>query len=509
MRIAVIGSGISGLACAAAMSARGHQVVVFEQYKKIGGYAHSFFRKKFQFHSSVHAFPGTVYQYLSLLNIKYDRNGMIPYRMLYQFEDRYQFIASNHIAQQLAGVFPGNKESLEGFFQEVNDAYKIFIKLDVVKGDIFKLKAAELKHFIQFSKSTVKDLLVKYFPADEDMEVRNIILALVDLSPDSTALLLPITINEIKQDVVEYMISGGAPTILNDLRSVILDSGGEIRCNEKLEKIHVVDREVKALTTRKGEFTNFDYVISSVDIVQVYNTILDGVSKEKMDSLKKSIADFEPSDSSATVWLGLNCPPEKLGISDIVCYYPKISTIESKRRYFNQDKYARLDKDNIHLLIIPTFSFDPKSTPANKSQLCLGLNVPFSIENTWYEQDNAEYQQRKKEIVELFVSLTEEVIPDLRKYIEVVECATPRTYERYTLNPKGASVGFAKTTAYVTSQNKPREYDEYFKNLLFTGSWVSDFSGVFGTIDVGFRTANKLLELLGEEQYSLPKRTVM
>ena len=51
----IIGSGIGGLTCGAFLTRAGMRVCVLEQHSKIGGYAHSFKRKKFTFESGIHS----------------------------------------------------------------------------------------------------------------------------------------------------------------------------------------------------------------------------------------------------------------------------------------------------------------------------------------------------------------------------------------------------------------------------------------------------------------------
>ena len=47
--IAVIGSGFSGLSCAASLAQKGHQVTIFEKNKTLGGRARQFTEKGFKF----------------------------------------------------------------------------------------------------------------------------------------------------------------------------------------------------------------------------------------------------------------------------------------------------------------------------------------------------------------------------------------------------------------------------------------------------------------------------
>ena len=44
--VIIIGSGISGLCCGALLSMEGKKVLILEKHFKIGGYTHTFKRKK-------------------------------------------------------------------------------------------------------------------------------------------------------------------------------------------------------------------------------------------------------------------------------------------------------------------------------------------------------------------------------------------------------------------------------------------------------------------------------
>ena len=50
----IIGSGIGGLAAAAALSFYNNRVLVLEQHGRFGGYIHSFKRKKWEWNIGTH-----------------------------------------------------------------------------------------------------------------------------------------------------------------------------------------------------------------------------------------------------------------------------------------------------------------------------------------------------------------------------------------------------------------------------------------------------------------------
>ena len=52
--VIIIGSGISGLCCAALLSMEGKKVLVLEKHFKVGGYTHTFKRKKYEWDVGIH-----------------------------------------------------------------------------------------------------------------------------------------------------------------------------------------------------------------------------------------------------------------------------------------------------------------------------------------------------------------------------------------------------------------------------------------------------------------------
>src|SRR5450631_4789282 len=56
--VIVVGSGMGGMSCAAALARTGHRVLLLEQYDKIGGQSHSFTRNDFRWDPGLHYLGG-------------------------------------------------------------------------------------------------------------------------------------------------------------------------------------------------------------------------------------------------------------------------------------------------------------------------------------------------------------------------------------------------------------------------------------------------------------------
>ena len=131
--VIIIGSGIGGMACAAALAKTGKKVLVLEQHYIPGGYTHSYARKGYQWDAGVHAvgemgekqIPGKILRWLSndqlemvSLESPYDR-FMMPDNFTVEFPDHYKAFLAD-----LKEKFPDQSDKLDTYFSYVKKAAK-------------------------------------------------------------------------------------------------------------------------------------------------------------------------------------------------------------------------------------------------------------------------------------------------------------------------------------------------------------------------------------------------
>ncbi len=81
---------------------------------------------------------------------------------------------------------------------------------------------------------------------------------------------------------------------------------------------------------------------------------------------------------------------------------------------------------------------DPRLAPEGCSSLSIIKLLPSEAYEQFGERGTPEYIERKRAFAEELVERAERLIPGLRDHIVVMDAATPKTFERYTLNPYGA-----------------------------------------------------------------------
>jgi phytoene dehydrogenase-like protein len=129
------------------------------------------------------------------------------------------------------------------------------------------------------------------------------------------------------------------------------------------------------------------------------------------------------------------------------------------------------------------YCYDPTMTPQNKSV----LTVPFLNNNYAYwkklYEDRERYKAEKQGLADAVIDRLEKRYPGIRGQVEVVDVATPVTYERYTGNWQGSYMGWATTTE--TMGKSMSRTIPGLSNFYMAGQWVFFNGGVPGALTSG------------------------
>jgi phytoene dehydrogenase-like protein len=122
---------------------------------------------------------------------------------------------------------------------------------------------------------------------------------------------------------------------------------------------------------------------------------------------------------------------------------------------------------------ISNYNHDPEITPDGKCVMKMLFDSPIEY---WEDLDEEAYRKEKKKIVRDASKKLEQLYPDVKGHIEVVDVATPLTGIRYTGVWKGAYEGFQPT-----SNNMGKSLNMNLKgldNLYLIGQWISPGGGL-------------------------------
>ncbi|MCI5139131.1 MAG: hypothetical protein D3922_12115 [Candidatus Electrothrix sp. AR1] len=135
---------------------------------------------------------------------------------------------------------------------------------------------------------------------------------------------------------------------------------------------------------------------------------------------------------------------------------------------------------------------DSDLAPTGKSVGAVCLADYFT---DWAGLSEEDYKKKKDEVAHIFFRRLERLIPGIMSEIECYEVGTPKTIQKYTLNPEGAVYGFAQLPSQAGIFRVPNRSP--IKNLYFASAWANPGGGFTGAIVSGWFCANEVTRALG------------
>lgn len=489
--IAIVGGGIGGFSVGALLSRQGYKVLLFDKNEIPGGYCQAFKRNNTLIHPAVLRVGSAS---CAKMIESYCRQAGVQDIEWLQYSEYYQFgtdIKVNqcveNIDQELIKYFPDYAESIKNFFSYIRELYEIMNKVFADNMSIKNLTLEETKKYMPTLNQTAAEMVSDFF--GDNKILRDIIMAMLELDDNSVALAIPMTYFEIKGQGNYYVPKGGAFAIINSLRKVILDNGGEVYNKSKVSKI-VVENGIAKGVIADDKYYDADIVISGIDINNTYNNL---IGEEHIDN-KKMLTNLKNkwkiSKSCFSVWLGFDCPLDELDIeTGSIIYYPNEHKISEIRNVMREQNGTF--PDDFWFQLFTSFSVDEKSTPNGKSQISLGILISYDYENTW--GINEDYEAVKKRVTKKVLDAFEMMYPKVKGRYSFVVSATPITYEKECENYHGAYLGFEKYQNFVYDRRR-HQNQGLLDNLFFSSHWVSIIGGVNGVLQEGIKTANLIMQ---------------
>ena len=409
-------------------------------------------------------------------------------RIIYPEHDFVVDFNREHFLQFLNNNFSQERENISRLFKGLDEFYKEFDKFDNSKLPLAIRIAIGLFRYQNFFKATtltVEELLSQYIKDEKLSGILTDIWKFLGCAPDRlSALYFLVALRGYYFRPTAY-IKGGSAHLFKAIIDKIEGNGSRIIYNTFISEIITSDgKNVLGVCTDKGEELRAKVVISNANAIDTLTKLLDNpILKQKYyDKLSK----MERSLSAFQVYLGLNVTTAKLGMENFML---SISTT-----YNQQENYlysVNENWDNCVLEIVDHSKLDSNLAPPGKSTLTI---ITFDAYSNWEHLEKAQYQKRKLDLADKLIQRVEKYLPGLKKHIEVMEIATPKTMFRYTLNTDGAIYGFSQTVKQSGMNRLSQETD--VKGLLLSGSWTQPGGGVSACFISGIDAADIALKLL-------------
>lgn len=467
--VAVIGSGLAGLTAANTLARAGHRVLLAEQHYKLGGLA-TWFRRPggHIFDVSLHGFPVGMVKSCRRYWTAEIADSIVPLRSI-RF-DNPQFSLSTTYTREdftrlLTGRFGIPSPQVEAFF-------------DV---------ARSMNHY-EDAALTTGELFERFFPGRED--VIRLLMEPITYANGSTledpALTYGIVFSNFMSKGV-YTFQGGTDRLIGLMEQELRGHGVDVRIRAAVERIETDRGQVRAVVVN-GRRIRVRAVVSNAS---VKTTIFSLTGPEHFDPqyVEQSRA-VRLNNSSTQVYMALK-PGETLAeekCGDLL--FSSTAPAFRTEWLLSRDITSR------------TYSFYyPRTRPGrDRSVIVSSTNANYA---DWADLGAAAYAAAKRDLVQSTLDAVEKYVAGIRDKLDLVDCATPLTFRRYTQHPAGASFG-TKFEGLAVSRALPQQ----IAGLYHAGSVGIIMSGWLGALNYGVIVANDVDAYLMNRASQAPAETV-
>ncbi len=490
--VIIVGSGIGGLTAGSLLAREGFKVLVLERHYVLGGYCQSFRRGGFVFDAGVESISG--FGPRGPVRNLFERLG-VDWRNLFVKTCEEYIVGGRRISiegfeefkQKLLEICPGEASGIEEFFEKVRRVYLEIYDVAKYYGTPLHPKLIyevlgprklleyprEYPDAYEWMNKSFGKVLDEYFEEESLKKTLSALTGYIGVPPEkasaaSMAIMFGYYIDG------GYYPKGGSQTLANLLGDVIRGSGGDMLTMHQATRILVEKGCVRGVEARRvvferGEFAGLEsearvfeapIVVYNGNVKRLFNLV---EGKFFTEEFVRQVEELKPSVTAFTLYLGVD--------ADLSMYKPLIKDLDQG------------------IGIVINSNLDRELAPRGMSSLSIITLLPPEAYNWFGERGTEEYRRRKKEFAERLVEKACRILPEIRGHVVLMDAATPKTFERYTLNHMGAIYAFDQSI-----DSPPRPYFKTpVKGLYLAGASTFPGAGIEAVVISGTICANDII----------------
>ncbi len=469
MKVAVIGSGVAGLAIAIRLAVKGYRVTVFEKAAKSGGKLNEIRMGDFRFDTgpSLFTLPSLVDELFTLAGA--DAENTFKYKKLenvtrYFYPDGKvlnSWANPELFANEAQSVFNEPAENIEKYLKECSELYRLTANMFIfnpfptwegftsseakeIGMNIKKLKAFSTMHKVN-KRSFLQNHTIQLFNRFATYNGSN------PYKAPGTLTIIP----HLEHNVGAYFPEKGMYSIAQSLEGLARKLGVEFEFNCPVQRIDYKGGKVAGVTA-KGIHAPYDMVVNNTDIFTAYPELMPD------RNLSWFYGRQEPSSSALIFYWGVKGSYPKLDLHNIL--------------------FSSNYKQEFKVLSKGKISSDPTVYIFISSKAVKG-DAPDGHEN-WFVMVNAPYDKGQdwKEIIEttrvnILKKIKNDLGIDILQNIVCEDILSPPLIEQRTGSYRGALYGISSNNRFAAFSRHPN-YSKKINGLYFTGGSVHPGGGI-------------------------------
>jgi all-trans-retinol 13,14-reductase len=451
----IIGSGIGGLACAAALAKNGHKVLVFEQHYIAGGLTSTFSRKGFTWDVGIHYLGDMgpedqarrILDWLSNSAIK-----MAPIGSVYDivhFPDDFKIVfesPAEALKQNLEEKFPQSSAEIKVFLsllEKVACDFSVPFRLRVLPrlfAWIYSLWTASKiqKWWGRTTDEVISELI-------SNQRLRSVLTAQWGDHggrPSEGSFAMHAMIMNHYLDGAYYPV-GGARTFADSLIPVIENAGGEVRVKSPVKEILVANGKATGVMLEDGTRHYAKRVVSTIGARDTVQQLLP--TSVHYTVWVQEILSLKPSSSHLCLYLGFEGDIRKAGATSANHWV--YETWDTNSAVWNDP--AATDAPRL-FVSFPSLK-DPMHEAGEKQkhtgEVVTWIN--WELFRKWEKSRRGdrpeEYGELKRLIEDKMLAQFKRYFPEIASLITYHELSTPITMVHFVRRQQGASYGLDVT----------------------------------------------------------------
>jgi phytoene dehydrogenase-like protein len=468
----IIGAGMAGLSAGCYARMNGYKATILEMHNIPGGLCTAWKRKGYTFDGCIEwligSRSGIFHRIYSELGAAQGRQ-MAHHDVYVRIEgtEGKTLIVYNNIdrlEQHMKELAPEDA----GVIEELCSTARVLVGIEMPAGkpreimglgDMLKATKAlpALKTMQKYGKVTIQEFAARF----TDPFLREAFPEVMGNMPDMSmsGILMALAYGDGQN--AGYPV-GGSLEFSRAIERRYLGLGGEIEYKARVEKILVENDRAVGVRLADSTEHRADVVISAADGRTTIFDMLDG--KYVDDKIRHYYDNWPIYEGFLQVSLGVardfSGEPQSLAfhVAD------PVRVGDQSRRWVKMRHYC----------------YDPTMAPAGKSVVtaCYAFTGPEYWKGLYADQEK--YKAEKQALADAVIDRLEKRFPGTKEKVEVVDVATPVTFERYTGNWRGSHMGWLHTPQ--TEGTWMERTLPGLGNFYMAGQWVFMGSGVPGAI---------------------------
>jgi phytoene desaturase len=471
----VIGAGFGGLAAAARLRARGHQVTILEAGGQAGGRARAFESEGFHFDAGPTVITAP-YLFDELFELfgkdRRDYFELVPvdpfYRVVFPDGRSFDYVGDDErLFDQIAQFNPadvvGYKRLVEHSHRIFDVGYTELVDADFSKfGDMMRIVPDLVR--LRAYKS-LYGLVARYIKDDALRQVFTFQPLLIGGNPFRVPGIY-LLIHWLERKWGVHFAMGGTTAIVQGLTRLLGEVGVDLRLNAPVERIEVQNGRAKGVLLGDGTFLESETIVSNADPAMVYTKLIDASARRKHSDA--SIARRRYSMSLFVGYFGTKKTYPELAHHSIL--------LGPRYRGLLTDIFDRKTlSDDFSLYLHAPTRTDPSLAPTGGESFYVLSPVPNQESGIDWSVEGPRYMDR------ILDALDAQHLPGLRENLVTQFHVDPTYFERELRSYQGAAFGLEPTlrqSAYFRFHNASEDVG----GLYFVGAGVHPGAGLPGVL---------------------------